>query len=61
MPGDLAGSDRYFDLDLVDPPIRARSDGTLGIPSGPGIGATVVPDVLRHVTSHEEVIEAGVG
>jgi len=61
MPGDLAGTDRYFAIDLVDPPIRARADGFLETPAGAGIGARVLPDVLRRVTSHEEVLGAGAG
>ncbi len=45
LPGDTSGSDRYFHEDLVDPPFRVAADGTLGVPTGPGLG--VVPDPAR--------------
>jgi O-succinylbenzoate synthase len=44
LPGDTSGSDRYYAEDLVDPPFRVQ-DGTLAVPTGPGLG--VVPDPSR--------------
>jgi O-succinylbenzoate synthase len=44
LPGDVAASRRYFAPDLIDPEIEVRSDGTIAVPSGPGIGVTVVAD-----------------
>ena len=44
LPGDVAASRRYFAPDLVDPEIEVRSDGTIAVPTGPGIGVTVVAD-----------------
>jgi O-succinylbenzoate synthase len=56
LPGDLSGSDRYFDLDLVEPPIRVGADGGLAVPPAPGIGAVVDDARLRSVTLHTDVI-----
>jgi O-succinylbenzoate synthase len=42
LPGDVAASRRYFAPDLIDPEIEVRPDGTIGVPTGPGIGVTVV-------------------
>lgn len=40
MPGDLSDSRRYFENDLIDPPI-AFTDGEMKIPTGNGIGVRV--------------------
>ena len=44
LPGDVAASRRYFDPDLIEPGIEVRHDGTIEVPSAPGIGVTVVQD-----------------
>ena len=44
LPGDVAASRRYFAPDLIDPGIEVRSDGTIAVPRGPGIGVTIVAD-----------------
>ena len=48
-PGDTSSSSRYFDEDIVTPPLEAR-DGLMDVPSAPGIGVTVRRDVLENVT-----------
>lgn len=50
LPGDISASDRYYHEDLVDPPFRLQADGTLAVPSGPGIGVAVRADRLKEVT-----------
>jgi O-succinylbenzoate synthase len=44
LPGDVAASRRYFAPDLIDPEIEVRPDGTIEVPSAPGIGVTVIDD-----------------
>jgi O-succinylbenzoate synthase len=44
LPGDVAASRRYFAPDLIDPEIEVRPDGTIEVPSAPGIGVTVIGD-----------------
>lgn len=44
LPGDTSASDRYFAEDLVDPPAVLRSNGTIGLSNGPGLGCTVLAD-----------------
>ena len=47
LPGDIAASRRYYEPDLIDPPIDIRPDGTVAVPAdGPGLGVT-----HRRVTS----------
>jgi O-succinylbenzoate synthase len=55
LPGDVAASRRYFSPDLIDPEIEVRADGTIAVPSGPGIGVRPVPDRIAAAT--EERLE----
>ena len=41
LPGDIAASRRYFVPDLIEPGIEVSRDGTVAVPTGPGIGVTV--------------------
>jgi O-succinylbenzoate synthase len=50
LPGDVAASRRYFAPDLIDPEIEVRSDGTIAVPTGPGIGVNVVADRVGAAT-----------
>jgi O-succinylbenzoate synthase len=54
LPGDIAASKRYYQPDLIDPPIDVSSDGTIAVPDAPGIGVHIVQErvdraTLRHV------------
>ena len=42
LPGDVAASKRYFNPDLIDPPIEVSPQGTIPVPTAPGIGVTYV-------------------
>ncbi|MCA1559858.1 MAG: o-succinylbenzoate synthase [Acidobacteria bacterium] len=55
LPGDVAASRRYFAPDLIDPEIEVRADGTIAVPTGPGIGVAVNLD--RVVRATEERVE----
>ena len=50
LPGDVAASKRYYQPDLVEPPIEVRSDGTIPVPTGPGLGVTIVHDRVERAT-----------
>jgi O-succinylbenzoate synthase len=56
LPGDIAASRRYYDPDLIDPPIEVRPDGSIPVPAGPGIGVTIVPDRLQRATLRMETL-----
>ncbi len=49
LPGDTSASNRYYAQDLTAPFVL--EDGHLRVPTGPGIGVGVLPDVLSDVTS----------
>ncbi len=44
LPGDVSASDRYFEQDITEPFVLR--DGTIDVPTGPGLGVDVLPDVL---------------
>ena len=55
-PGDTSSSSRYFDEDIVAPPLEA-SDGWMPVPGGAGIGVEVRREVLaRFTTSSRELV-----
>ena len=58
LPGDVAASRRYFDPDLIDPPIEVSSRGTIHVPDGPGIGVTYVQERIDAATVRFTVLEA---
>ena len=45
LPVDWSASDRYWDVDLTAPHVL-RADGTIAVPTGPGLGVSPDPDVL---------------
>ncbi len=54
LPGDTSASNRYYNQDLTAPFVL--EDGHLRMPSGPGIGVEVLPDVLAELTTGTEEI-----
>jgi O-succinylbenzoate synthase len=56
LPNDTSASARYFPQDLTEPFVL-ESDGTMRIPTGPGIGVLPDPDRLEGATLRREVLE----
>ncbi|MEU4017355.1 o-succinylbenzoate synthase [Microbacterium sp. NPDC028030] len=52
LPGDTSGSGRYYATDITEPFVV--EDGTLTVPTGPGIGVTPDTDTLDAVTVRTE-------
>src|SRR4051794_21692896 len=46
LPGDLSASDRYFARDVITEPFTLAPDGTMAVPTGPGLGVEVDVDYL---------------
>jgi O-succinylbenzoate synthase len=55
LPGDTSASARYFEHDLTRP-FELASDGTMAVPSEPGIGVSPLPERLRACVSRRDVI-----
>jgi O-succinylbenzoate synthase len=54
LPGDIAASKRYFVPDLIDPAVEVASDGTIAVPTAPGIGVDVCHDRIDTATLRRE-------
>jgi o-succinylbenzoate synthase len=50
LPGDIAASKRYFNPDLIEPPIEVAPDGTIEVPRAPGLGVHICGDRLARAT-----------
>jgi len=58
LPGDIAASKRYYAPDLIEPPIEVASDGTIGVPTEPGIGVHIVRERVDHATLRAITLDA---
>ena len=58
LPGDVSASARYWEEDIIDPPVVVTSRGTIVPPSGPGIGFRVKRDRIEALTMRSKTIEA---
>ena len=50
LPGDVAASKRYFNPDLIEPPVEVAADGTIAVPQGPGIGVSIRDEEVERAT-----------
>lgn len=58
LPGDTSASDRYFHEDIVDEPAVLNPEGTLTVPTRPGIGVEVLEERLEKYTRRVQRYEA---
>jgi O-succinylbenzoate synthase len=58
LPGDISASKRYYKEDIVDPPFEVDSEGTMAVPTKPGIGVEVLMGRLDRVTVRREEFSA---
>ncbi len=56
LPGDTSASRRYFRDDITEP-FEMASDGTMAVPTGPGIGVEPLADRLAESTKRVERLE----
>ena len=40
LPGDVSASRRYWREDIVDPEVTVTAEGTIRVPTSPGLGFT---------------------
>jgi O-succinylbenzoate synthase len=57
LPGDVSASNRYWERDIVTPPVEITPRGTILARDAPGLGYDIDLDFIRHITVREEVIE----
>jgi o-succinylbenzoate synthase len=54
LPGDISASARYYHEDVIDPPFVLNPDSTVSVPTGPGLGVNVRPEVVARYTLSEK-------
>ncbi len=54
LPGDISASKRYYKEDIVEPEFMVNKDGTMDVPTKPGIGVDVNMKMLEKVTVQEK-------
>lgn len=57
LPGDVSASARYWEEDIIDPPVRVTPRGTITPPDSPGIGFTVNLRRIEAATVRKETIK----
>jgi O-succinylbenzoate synthase len=58
LPGDVSASIRYWEQDVIDPPVTVTPAGTIIAPEKPGIGFDVNVGLLDQLTVRREQIDA---
>ena len=56
LPGDVSASARYWEKDIVEPPITVTAQGSINAPSSPGIGYEVSEEYIETLTKRSEEI-----
>jgi o-succinylbenzoate synthase len=55
LPGDVSASKRYWDEDIVDPPVTVSADGQIAQREGSGIGYRIKEDLIERLTVRSQV------
>jgi O-succinylbenzoate synthase len=57
LPGDVTASRRYWDEDIIEPEVTVTRQGTIRVPSGPGIGFEPRREAIEKRTVRKVVLE----
>ena len=57
LPGDVTASRRYWTEDVIDPEVEVTPQGTIRVPSGPGIGYAPRLDRIEKLTARKEILQ----
>ncbi len=57
LPGDVSASKRYWAGDIVEPEVEVTPQGTIRVPTAPGIGYAPRIDRIESLTKRREVLE----
>jgi O-succinylbenzoate synthase len=57
LPGDVSASARYWEEDIIEPPVTVSARGTIAAPDKPGIGFEVNRARIERLTVRRERIE----
>jgi O-succinylbenzoate synthase len=56
LPGDVSASRRYWDADIIEPEVEVTREGTIRVPTTPGIGFEPRRDRIEQLTVRKEVL-----
>jgi O-succinylbenzoate synthase len=56
LPGDVSASRRYWDEDIIEPEVEVTRQGTIRVPTGPGIGYQPRLERIEKLTVRKEVL-----
>ena len=56
LPGDVSASSRYWERDIIEPPVTVTPQGSINVPSSPGIGYEVNEEYIEALTKRSEDI-----
>ena len=59
LPGDISASKRYYKEDIVEPEFAINNNGTMDVPTEPGIGVEVNIKKLEKVTVRKKEFKVG--
>ena len=54
IPGDISASDRYWEEDIIDPPVVLEPGGQIRVPQGAGIGHELKLKLIERLTERQE-------
>jgi O-succinylbenzoate synthase len=58
LPGDVSASSRYWEEDIIEPPVTVSARGTIAAPDKPGIGFEVNSKRIEQLTTRKETISS---
>jgi O-succinylbenzoate synthase len=56
LPGDVSASERYWEEDIIEPPVTVSREGTIKAPTGHGIGYEVNEARIEALTVRRETV-----
>jgi O-succinylbenzoate synthase len=56
LPGDVSASARYWAEDIIEPAVTVTPQGTIRVPTGPGIGFEPKRELIEKLTVRKEVL-----
>lgn len=57
LPGDVSASARYWEEDIIEPPVSVSQKGTIKAPLGYGIGYEVNESRIESLTVRRETVQ----
>jgi O-succinylbenzoate synthase len=56
LPGDVSASSRYWEQDIIEPPVIVSKRGTISVPDDPGIGFAIDFKRIEELTVRKEIV-----